>query len=947
MKLILTCILFIGCIPFSQSQKYSRVKVFANQQELLNLSNLGVPTDHGMRKKNTFLISDFSENEIQIMADYGFSYEVQIDDVKAFYKDRLSKPNIGEELKNEECDGASGGASGGFDPGEPNNFNLGSMGGYLTYDEMLDELDAMHDQYPNIITPKTPISNFQTDEGRPIYHVRMSDNPSVNESGEPNVLYSAIHHAREPMSLMETIFFMWYLLENYGSDPEATFLIDHSQLFFVPCLNPDGYIYNEITDPNGGGMWRKNRRDHPNSNNYGVDLNRNYSYGWGTTGISFNTNSDVYCGTGPFSEPETQAMKWLAENYDFETAFNAHSYSPAILFPIGTTDEEFAEHHDYIQAYSNHMCEFNGYPAYKSSGLYPASGDSDDYLYKVDIGEGEKDTIFAHTPEVGSSFWPGQGDIVPTCQDMVFANLVLAQIAQNYIVVKDSDPSSVASLSGNFNHTAQRYGRKSGNVTVSIEPLTNIAAVGNPIVYNLNQLETQNGSFSYSLNSSIQFGDVIKYVLKTDNGLWIKRDTITKTYGSITLQVYDDASNTNNWSGNWYTTNATYVSPNRSFTDSPNGNYSNNSTKNFTYDFDVDLTNAISAMVSFYAKWDIEADYDYVQFQVSTNGGNSWIGQCGNYTVPGTDDNGSVQPDGEPVYEGVYSDWVLEEISLSDYLGETIKLRFRLQSDGGVREDGFYFDDFKIFYNEAPLGTPPVASFTPSAFESCEGESVDFTDFSTEQPTNWAWDFGDGNTSSFQNPSHVFTTPGVYVITMEVTNQFGSNSTVQTVVINENPTVEIQTSDSDNQLCLNESSIQLIGTPSGVDFSGPGVNGTIFNPTAAGVGVHVIQGEYTDANGCTGIGTVEITVDDCVSITDLSYFGVRLYPNPNNGRFMIEGLNKGSFYQVFDMNGRILISGEVVSSVQEIDLNLTSEGVYYIQSDMEGQISRLRFMVLK
>ena len=170
------------------------------------------------------------------MADYGYTYEIQIDDVKAFYKDRLSKPSTGQELKNEDCDGSPGGGSGTFDPVTPNNFNQGSMGGDLTYDEMLAELDAMHAQYPNIVTEKTPISNFETYEGRPIYHVRMSDNPTVNESGEPNVLYSAIHHAREPMSLMETIFFMWYLLENYGSDPEATFLIDHSQLFFVPCL---------------------------------------------------------------------------------------------------------------------------------------------------------------------------------------------------------------------------------------------------------------------------------------------------------------------------------------------------------------------------------------------------------------------------------------------------------------------------------------------------------------------------------------------------------------------------------------------------------------------------------------------------------------------------------------------------------------------------------------
>ena len=46
-----------------------------------------------------------------------------------------------------------------------------------------------------------------------------------------------------------------------------------------------------------------------------------------------------------------------------------------------------------------------------------------------------------------------------------------------------------------------------------------------------------------------------------------------------------------------------------------------------SYNDQIDLTNAVSRKVSFYAKWDIEADYDYVQFQVSTDGGNSWIGQ--------------------------------------------------------------------------------------------------------------------------------------------------------------------------------------------------------------------------------------------------------------------------------------------------------------------------------
>src|SRR5690606_24042419 len=130
-----------------------------------------------------------------------------------------------------------------------------------------------------------------------------------------------------------------------------------------------------------------------------------------------------------------------------------------------------------------------------------------------------------------------------------------------------------------------------------------------------------------------------------------------------------------------------------------------NQNRTWKFNQTIDLTNATDAMVSFYAKWDIEADYDYCQFQVSTNGGSSWIGQCGSYTVEGSSTpwNGSAQPDGEPVWEGS-SDWVLEEISLSDYLGQQIQVRFQFESDGGVQQDGFYFDDFKMSFNENSAG---------------------------------------------------------------------------------------------------------------------------------------------------------------------------------------------------------------------------------------------------
>lgn len=629
-------------------------------------------------------------------------YEVLIEDVQAYYMDQLSKPNEVEDIeKNSNCSGTQGG--GAFNPNTPSHFNLGTMGGYLKYEEMLAELDEMFALYPNLITSKAPIDTFLTHEGRPIYFVRISDNPSQDEAGEPKVLYTAIHHAREPMSLMETIFFMWYVLENYNNNPALTYLVDHMQLYFVPCINPDGYVYNQTTNPNGGGMWRKNRRLN-SGGSYGVDLNRNYSYGWGTTGTSFNQTSETYCGTSAFSEPETQAMRWLVQQHHFITAFNAHTYAEDILFPIGTTSAEFADHHDYFQEYTNEMVKYNGYTAMKSSALYPASGDSDDYMYKLDIGVGEKDTMFVHTPEVGTAFWQPSSEIIPTCKEMVYPNLILAHVAGVYYKVADLDPSNISALSGNFSHEARRLGREVGPVSVQVIPLENILSVGPGTTHDLGIQESAIGLISFQLNPAIQFGDQIKYVLQIDNGFWLKYDTIVKTYGAIALQTVDDASSSSNWTGNWNTTTSTFVSAPKSYTDSPTGNYQNNANTYYTYTPPIDLTSAIAAKISFWAKWNIEADYDFAQFQISLDNGATWIGQCGLYTVPGTSANGSVQPNNQPVWEGVQSSWVQEEIELSDYLGLVIKVRFQLKSDGGVRQDGFYFDDFSIYYENSGVG---------------------------------------------------------------------------------------------------------------------------------------------------------------------------------------------------------------------------------------------------
>src|SRR6185369_7961072 len=110
--------------------------------------------------------------------------------------------------------------------------------------------------------------------------------------------------------------------------------VNSREIYIIPCVNVDGYVFNESTDPAGGGMWRKNRRDNGDGT-FGVDLNRNYNIDWGNcnapvAGVaancgSFTTSSDSYFGTGPFSEPETKALRDFTFERTFKLSIDQHS----------------------------------------------------------------------------------------------------------------------------------------------------------------------------------------------------------------------------------------------------------------------------------------------------------------------------------------------------------------------------------------------------------------------------------------------------------------------------------------------------------------------------------------------------------------------------------------------------------------------------------------------
>ena len=137
-------------------------------------------------------------------------------------------------------------------------FPLGSMQGNYTWDELNDRFDELQNQYSAIMTDRLIIGESMDDHDN--WAFKVSDNPNEDEE-EPEVLYTGLTHAREPVGMMNLFYFVHLLCEQYGTDPEITYLVDHREMWFIPVINPDGYLYNESIQPNGGGMHRKNRRD--------------------------------------------------------------------------------------------------------------------------------------------------------------------------------------------------------------------------------------------------------------------------------------------------------------------------------------------------------------------------------------------------------------------------------------------------------------------------------------------------------------------------------------------------------------------------------------------------------------------------------------------------------------------------------------------------------------
>ncbi len=284
------------------------------------------------------------------------------------------------------------------------------MGVYHSYDEMVAELRAAATEHSEILRVVNLGPTWETlNQGadRYIWAVKISDDPDYEDPSEPEVLAIGNTHSREVATVEIPLAFIAELTDGYGNDPQITEWVDERQIWFIPMVNPDGH--NTVANSNA--MWRKNRNRNGSAFAlaWGIDLNRNWSYKWGYDNIGSSPVKfmETYRGTGPFSEPEAEAIDVFVREHRFALSTSYHSYGNLFLYTWSYARLDTPDHSLHV-ALGEEATRLNGYldgnP--KSGAIYTANGEWDDYMY----GErsGGKAKTFAFTAEVGNAFWPSE-----------------------------------------------------------------------------------------------------------------------------------------------------------------------------------------------------------------------------------------------------------------------------------------------------------------------------------------------------------------------------------------------------------------------------------------------------------------------------------------------------------------------------------------------------------
>ncbi len=338
--------------------------------------------------------------------------------------------------------------------------SIPSFACYETVEETYAAAQGFTTTYPNLASWTDVGNSWEKGAGIGGYDIFVLKLTNKSITGtKPKLFVNSAIHAREYTTAPLNLSFARWLLQGYGVNADATWILDHHEVHLMLQTNPDGRKKAET-----GLSWRKNTNQAycgATSNTRGADLNRNFGFSWNSTGGSGSSGDQcnlTYRGPSGASEPETKAIEayvrslWPDRRGPAKTDaaptdtsgihIDVHSFSQLVLWPWGDTSTP-APNGAALQTLGRKFAFFNGYTPQQSIGLYATDGTSDAVSYG-ELG------VAAYTFELGTSFFQSCADYTSTIQPKNLQALIYAAkvVRTPYLTPGGPDVTNVALSSG-------------------------------------------------------------------------------------------------------------------------------------------------------------------------------------------------------------------------------------------------------------------------------------------------------------------------------------------------------------------------------------------------------------------------------------------------------------------------------------------------------------------
>ncbi len=650
------------------------------ETDVKTLNNLNVSIDYVNKSTNTIIVYVRDENEFSKILSHGFIAEMLPNEARAYAS------QLWEDTKDSD------------DP----------LRAYYSYDEYIQYMQQTALNYPSICSLVQIGTSVQN---RPILFMKISDNVNIAEA-EPEFKYVSSIHGDEVVGYDLLIKLIGLLTSQYGTNPRITALVNSTEIWISPMINPDGFVLQQRFNASG------------------IDLNRNYPMPNGVQHPDGNNWAQ-----------ETVLMMNFLESRNFVLSANFHGGALVMNYPWDYTyalapDDALLQ--QAALSYSTHnssMYNSTEFPYGITNGAawYVITGSYQDWNYgltsNIDI-----------TCEVSNVKWPASSQLdtywnlnqesLLSYMEFVHRGVkgivtdtygnpleAIIRIAGNDKVVK-TDPEvgdyHRLILGGNYSITASATGYISQTDQVlvpttgttikdfTLHPAQQMFFTG--YVYNMQGIPVQNATVRiytdentplvYNTSSGGIF--FVPSFYEGDYRIAISAANYSDLYQVYPFRVehgsasfilgeplfYDSFDNgLTHWTVQtpWDIINQ---NGNNVLTDSPSGNYSNNHNRSATLTNPISLTDVFNPVLTFKAYYDLESGYDYVYVEISTDGTN-WTSLHS--------------------FTGVQTIWEDVIISLQNYENQSIRIRFRLRSDTSETADGIYIDDVRI--SGQPLST--------------------------------------------------------------------------------------------------------------------------------------------------------------------------------------------------------------------------------------------------